>query len=67
MQSEPRLEDIEDYDNKESSEKRKTVIKVVVFCLIVGAIFTILKMSYNNEVDYIGTEEKPGINTTKGY
>lgn len=66
MQNEPRLEDIEDYNNNESPEKRKTVIKVVVFCLVVGAIFVALKMGYNDSSDYVGTEQNPGINTTKG-
>lgn len=67
MQNEPRLEDIEDYNNNESPEKRKTVIKVVVFCLVVGVIFAALKMGYNDSGDYVGTEHNPGINTTKGF
>ena len=31
MQNEPSLDQIEDYNDNESPEKRKTVIKVIVF------------------------------------
>jgi len=67
MQNEPSLEQIEDYDNHESPEKRNTVLKVIVFCLVVGAIFAAFKIYYNNVDEYIGTNQKPGINTTKGF
>jgi cytochrome c-type biogenesis protein CcmE len=67
MNNEPTLEDIEDYNNNESPQKRKTVKIVVAICLIVGAIFAIIKYNYNSNDDYVGTPEKPGINTTKSY
>ena len=57
---EPSLEKIDDYDGKESSEKRSTVVKVIIFCLIVGAVFAYFK-STSIPDDYIGSEEKPGI------
>jgi len=58
------LEKIDDYRGKESKEKRNTVKVVLIICLIVGATFSYIK--YNSEVnDYIGTEENPGISTTK--
>lgn len=65
--NEPSLEKIEDYNNNESKEKRRTVIAVVIFCLLVGAVFTYFKTSHSEVEEYVGTPEKPGINTTKGY
>ncbi len=61
---EPNLNDIEDYNNKESKQKRKTVKFVIVFCLIVGAFFAYLK-STSTPDDYIGTPENPGITMDK--
>ncbi len=58
------LKKIDDYNGTESKEKKKTVILVVLFCLIVGAVLTFLKNT--SEVnDYIGTKEAPGISTSK--
>lgn len=67
MQNEPSLDQIEDYNNNESPEKRKTVIKVVVLCLVVGAIFAALKINFDASNEYVGTPEKPGINTTREF
>jgi len=67
MKNEPTLEDIEDYNNNESPQKRKIVKIVVSICLIVGAILAILKYNYNSNDDYVGSPEKPGINTTKNF
>lgn len=67
MKGEPSLEEIDDYNNNESPQKRKTVILVVIFCLIVGLIFSILRDSNSEVKEYVGTPEKPGINTTKTY
>ena len=64
LNEEPSLNKIDDYDNKESKEKRNTVKLVVLFCLVVGAIFAYLKYTSSFD-DYIGTKENPGINTTK--
>ncbi len=67
MKNEPTLEDIEDYNNNESPQKRRTVKVVVAICLIVGAILALLKYNYNSNDDYVGSPEKPGINTTKNF
>ena len=61
---EPNLNDIEDYNNKESKQKRKTVKLVIVICLVVGAFFAYLK-STSTPDDYIGTPENPGITMDK--
>jgi len=65
MNNEPTLEDIEDYNDNESAKKRKMVKIVIALCLIAGVVFAIIKYNYNAVDDYIGTPEKPGINTTK--
>jgi len=62
MKNEPSLNQIEDYDNNESPQKRKTVRLVVLFCIVVGIVYAITKYNYSQESDYIGTVEQPGIN-----
>lgn len=64
MDDELSLDKIDDYNDKESSEKRNIVRGVVIFLLIIGAVLSYLK--YTSQVDdYIGTKEAPGISTTK--
>ena len=65
LQGEPSLEQIEDYNNNESPEKRKTVRLVVIGILIVGALYALVKYNFSTPSDYIGTPENPGINITK--
>ena len=61
---EPSLDKIDDYNGNESKQKRNFVRLVVVFCIAVGVLMTYLKTS-SVEKDYVGTQEQPGINTTK--
>jgi len=65
MNNEPQLEDIDDYNNNESPEKRKIIKLVIIVCLILGALFATIKYKYNVVDDYVGTPASPGINTTK--
>jgi hypothetical protein len=62
--SEPSLHKIDDYNGKESKEKKNIVRLVIVLCLVVGA-FVVYFKSTSVPADYVGTPEKPGINTTK--
>ena len=62
LDNEPSLEKIDDYNGKESKQKKNTVRVVIIFCLVVGAFFAYLKSTSN---DYVGTPEKSGINTSK--
>ena len=62
--NEPSLDKIDDYNGTESKQKRNTVRLIVVFCLVVGAIFAYFKAT-SLPTDYIGTPEQPGISTTK--
>lgn len=66
LDDEPSLEKIDDFDDKESPEKRNTVRLVILLILVVGAIFTFFKSENSSVDDYVGTPEKPGIDTTKG-
>ncbi len=65
LHNEPSLSQIDDYNGNESKEKRSTVNKVIILCLIAGAILVALKLAYNNPGDYVGTPENPGINTAR--
>ena len=62
MNGEPTLDQIDDYNNNESKEKRTTVRLIVVSLLIIGAIYGVVKYNYNSVDDYVGTKEQPGIN-----
>ncbi len=50
---EPSLNDIDDYRNKESSTKRKTVWIVVGLCLLIGAIIAISRGYFTEVSDEI--------------
>jgi len=65
MNNEPKLEDIEDYNDNESPQKRKTVQLVILFLIVVSVVYGFFKFNYNSVSEYIGTTDKPGINTTK--
>lgn len=51
--NEPSLEEIDDFNGRGSEEKRKIVNFVVMFCLLVGAVYTIVKLSNNTISDEI--------------
>lgn len=67
MENEPSLDQIDDYNNNESPEKRKTIKLVILFILAVGVVYALVKYNYNTVDEYIGTPEKPGMNVTKEY
>jgi uncharacterized membrane protein YidH (DUF202 family) len=65
LQGEPSLEQIDDYNNNESPEKRRTIRLVIIGILVVGIIYALVKYNFSTPNDYIGTPENPGINTSK--
>jgi len=67
MDNEPSLEQIEDYNDKESKEKRNTVKLVVLLCILVGIVFAVIKYNYQDVEEYVGTPDKPGINTSRSF
>jgi hypothetical protein len=64
--NEPTLEGIEDYNGKESTEKRMTIWIVVLSGLLIGAIYGIIKMSYSHVSDEIVPLEKVETVDNKG-
>jgi len=63
--NEPTLDKIDDYNNNESPKKRKTINLVIIGLLAVSIGYGIVKFLNNDIDEYVGTTEKPGINTTK--
>ena len=60
MNSEPSLEQIEDYNGKESNETKLTVYIVILSGLLIGAIYGII--SANTSVsDSLADKEQTGI------
>jgi len=60
LAKEPSLEQIEDYDGKESNEKRLTVYIVILSGLLIGAIYGII--SANTSVsDLLVERDQTGI------
>lgn len=66
MNDEPSLDKIDDFNDKESPEKRNTVRFIIIALLIIGAIFGYMKATNNEVSDYEGTKDAPGIDVTKG-
>ena len=54
--SEPRLEDIEDYDTLKG-EKKKVIWAIVLASLIMGIVYTIVSKNYNTVDDKIEVKE----------
>ncbi len=65
--SEPTLNDMDDYNGNESPQKKRTINTIIIGLLVLGAIYGFIKFNYNSVNDYVGTTEKPGINTAKSY
>ena len=59
--NEPTLDQIDDYNGNESPQKRKLVNKVIILCLVMGAILVATKIYTQDNSDYVGTKDKPGI------
>lgn len=65
LEGEPSLEQIDDYDNNESPQKRRTVRLIILGLIVLGIAYAFIKVSYSTPSDYIGTPENPGIDTSK--
>lgn len=65
LQGEPSLEKIDDYDNNESPEKRRTIYLVIAGLIVVGIIYAVIKANVAMPDDYVGTPDAPGIDTSK--
>jgi len=58
---EPTLEQIDDYNNKESARKRRSVRLIIAGILVVGLSYSYMVIKSEMPDDYIGTREHPGI------
>ncbi len=68
LKDEPTLESIDDYNNQESPQKRKTVRLIIIGLLAISALSYAMLKSYDTMPnDYIGTPQKPGIISTKRF
>ena len=61
QQFEPTLESLEDYRGKASPEKKLTVWVVILSGLLVGAVYTIVKLNSGSPVEVVIQQEVPGI------
>ncbi len=53
MNSEPSLEQLDDFDGNESTQKRQTILKVIAFILFVGSLYAIARYQFNTVDDEI--------------
>ena len=65
LEGEPSLGQIDDYDGKETPEKRKLVRNIIIGLLVLSAVYGFVKFSFSTPNDYVGTPENPGITTIR--
>lgn len=65
LDNEPTLDTIDDYDNNETPKKRKTIYAIIIGLIIFIVVLSIIKFSYNEVSDYIGTPSNPGIDLSR--
>jgi len=63
--NEPTLDTIDDYNNQETPEKRKTIRLIIGGLFVFAIILSYIKISNDTVSDYIGTAENPGITVTR--
>ena len=61
LTDEPTLNTIDDYNNQESPEKRKTVRLIILGLVVFAVLFGCIKISNDSVSDYIGTSKAHGI------
>jgi len=61
QQLEPTLESLEDYRGKASAEKKLTVWVVILSGLLVGAVYTIVKLNCGSSAEVVTQQEAPGV------
>jgi hypothetical protein len=61
QQFEPSLESLEDYRGAERLEKKLTIWVVVLSGLLVGAVYSIVKLNNTSVSDVVNTQEVSGI------
>jgi len=61
LENEPAMQYIDDYNNQESPQKRKTVRLIILGLVLFSGLMTYIKLNNDTVSDYIGTEQNPGI------
>jgi len=61
LENEPAMQYIDDYNNQESPQKRKTIRLVILGLVLFSGLMTYIKLNNDTVNDYIGTEQNPGI------
>ena len=59
IDDEPTLDTIDDYNNNESPEKRKTIYLIIAGLVIFMIGLSIIKVTNDTVSDYIGTSSSP--------
>ncbi|HHD78282.1 MAG TPA: hypothetical protein ENK98_01380 [Epsilonproteobacteria bacterium] len=62
--NEPSMSTIDDYNNQESTQKRKTIRLIILGLVLFAGLLSYIKMTHETVSDYIGTPDNPGINVT---
>jgi hypothetical protein len=62
--NEPTMYTIDDYNNQESTQKRKNIRLIIVGLVLMAGLLSYIKMTHETVSDYIGTSDSPGINVT---
>jgi len=63
--NEPTLDTIDDYNNQETPEKRKSIRLIIGGLVVFAALLSYIKITNDTVSDYIGTAENPGIDVTR--
>jgi len=63
--NEPTLDTIDDYNNQETPEKRKSIRLIIGGLFVFAIILSYIKISNDTVSDYIGTANNPGIDVTR--
>ena len=61
LENEPTMQHIDDYNNQESPQKRKTVRLIILGLVLFSGLMTYIKLTNDTVSDYIGTTQNPGI------
>jgi len=61
LENEPAMQYIDDYNNQESPQKRKTVRLIILGLVLFSGLMTYIKLTNDTVSDYIGTAQNPGL------
>ena len=65
LTNEPTMDTIDDYNNQESAQKRKSVRLIILGLVVFAAVLSYIKISNNTVSDYVGTQAGPNTNVSR--